>query len=87
MTLYEPTEVSVFVTPGDSAPAKEFPPEAVTPSIVIVKSPADAVPPCVFWTCFTTVNVAGWSLFVSVQVLDSPSAIVPEQSAEALSCV
>ena len=42
--------------PGDSAPAKELPPSAVTPLIVIVKSEATFVPPLSFTTCLITIR-------------------------------
>ena len=38
------------------------------PSMLGVKFADVAVPPCVFDTVFTSVNVAGWSLLVIVQV-------------------
>jgi hypothetical protein len=38
-------------------------------------------------TTFLTISVACWSSFVIVHVFDSPTAIVPEQSVDALVCV
>src|SRR5947208_2088920 len=58
VTEYAPTEVSVFVTPGDSAPANELPPTATTPLIVSVKSAATFVPPLSLTTCLITARVA-----------------------------
>src|SRR5437867_4204182 len=84
VTEYAPTEVRVFATPGDSAPANELPPTATTPLIVSVKSAATFVPTWLLITCFTTVSVAAWSSFVRMQILCSPAAIVPLQPAEAL---
>jgi len=55
--LYEPNVVIVFVTPV-SEPANELTPEAVTPVIVSVKSPAAFVPPLLLTTCLITVRVA-----------------------------
>ena len=82
MTLYAPTEVSVFVTPGDAAPAKELPPWADTPLMVIVKALAAAVPPLSFTTFLMTVSVGGLSLFVIVQVALPPAGRFPEHPAE-----
>ena len=46
------------------------------------KSVAIFVPPESFTTSFLTMSVPGLSSFVIVQVFVSPTAIVPEQSAE-----
>ena len=72
----------MLAMPGASAPAKELPPEAVTPLIVIVNAPATALPPLSFTTCLMTVSVAALSLLVMVQVALPPAGSVPEQSAE-----
>jgi hypothetical protein len=39
-----------------SEPGKEFPPDATTPPIVIVKLEATAVPPLSLTTCLTTIR-------------------------------
>ena len=48
---------------------------------VIVKSARDVVPPLSLMTCLMTVSCGAMSLLVTVQVLVSPMAIVPVQSA------
>ena len=80
-TLYEPA-LSVTVVPP-SLPAKGAfaDPLLVT---VIAKSEATLVPPLSLTTCLITVSCAAMSLFVIVQVRDSPAAIVPVQPAEKL---
>jgi hypothetical protein len=59
--------------PGDSAPAK-LAGLGAPPVTLIVKSEAALVPPLLLITCLITVNVAGWSSFVIVQVADPPGA-------------
>src|SRR2546427_9808221 len=54
------------------------------PVTVMVKFEARAVPPLSLMTCLITLRVAAWSLLVTVQVLVSPAAIDPVQSAERL---
>ena len=51
-------------------------------STVIVKSAAAWVPPLSLTTCLITISFGAMSSLVIVQVLVSPSAIVPAQSAE-----
>jgi hypothetical protein len=69
------------VVPGDSAPAKSSG-ESFVPPESSVKSAATAVPPLSLITCLITINVPALSSLVTVQVLVSPLAIEPEQSAE-----
>src|SRR6266571_1402445 len=80
-TSYEPA-FSPTVVP-DSAPWNEAG-EGLVPVTDIVKSPATAVPPLSLTTCLMTISFGWTSLFVTVQVFVSPTAIVPEQSAEKL---
>src|SRR5439155_1035704 len=65
------------------APDHEFPPVATTaPPIVPEKAAAVRPPPLLLTTTLVTIRCAAWSLLVTVQVLVSPTAIVPVQSAE-----
>ena len=48
------------------------------------KSLTPSVPPSSLTTVFTSVSVGAWSSLVIVQVFDSPTAIVPEQSADSV---
>jgi hypothetical protein len=74
----------VTVVP-DSLPGKKFNGWTLIPVTFILKSDAAAVPPLSLMTFLITVNVPGWSEFVTVHVFDSPMAIVPVQSDEKLS--
>src|SRR5574340_617135 len=76
--LYVPAETS------DSAPPA--PESGVGPAAESVKSVGTALPPLSLVTVFTSFRCAAWSPFTIVHVFDCPSAIVPAQPAEALSC-
>src|SRR5207249_3248245 len=65
------------------APAHVLPPAATTaPATVPEKAAASAEPPSLLMTTLLMIKRAGWSLFVTVHVFVSPSAIVPLHSAE-----
>ena len=70
--------------PGEPVPAK-LAGLGLLPVTCRVKSEGTALPPLSFTTCLTTVRVAvvgALSSLVTVQVFESPGAIVPVQSAE-----
>src|SRR5438132_5653635 len=80
-TLYEPALSVTIVPPSLPAKGADAEPLLVT---MIAKSEATLVPPLSFTTCFITVSCAAMSLFVLVQVRDSPVAIVPVQPGDKL---
>ena len=76
----------VVLTDDDLSPlapkkSREIDLETFVPVTVRLNSPASLPPPLSLMTCLMTINVAGWSSFVIVQIFVSPLAIVPAQSA------
>ena len=75
-----PVSDSVYVPASTDAAVTGI--EPVTPEIVVGPSAVSVhavdgwVPPCTFWTTFTSVRVAGRSELVMVQVAVSPGASV-----------
>src|SRR5439155_25570869 len=64
------------------APVHAAPPAAVTPPTVPENAAAVREPPLSLTTTLLMIRCAAWSLLVTVQVLVSPTAIVPVQSVE-----
>src|SRR5574340_1488432 len=77
---------SVYVPAETSDSAPPAPESGVGPAAESVKSVGTALPPLSLVTGFTSFRCAAWSPFTIVHVFDCPSAIVPAQPAEALSC-